>query len=176
MNAMSPVRAYPENAPMTELRTGELFAVMALRFWAAAYKEPAEDRFRWQSGFEAADISNEGATAFNAILLIVAASAQRPLDVRCPKCLSLGDDEASFLQMLSLLQRDCVTGAELVMMSWVPPAAARTALPFISSLAHAMAERGLRIPQRPTEDALNHRFTHHGVRIHDGGASLAMIH
>jgi hypothetical protein len=35
-----PCRAYPENAPMTELRTGELFAVMALRFWAAAYKEP----------------------------------------------------------------------------------------------------------------------------------------
>ena len=175
MTAM-PCRAYPENAPMTELRTGELFAVMALRFWAAAYKEPSEDRFRWQSGFEAAEISDEGATAFNAIFLIVAASAQRPLDVRCPKCLSLGDDEAAFLQMLGLLQRDCITGAELVLMGWVPPTAARTALPFLASLAHAMAERRLRIPQRPTEDALSHRFTHAGVRIHDNGASLAMIH
>ena len=171
-----PCRAYPENAPMTELRTGELFAVMALRFWAAAYKEPAEDRYRWQAGFEAADISDEGATAFNAIFLLVATAAQRPLDVRCPKCLSLGNDEASFLQMIGLLQRDCITGAELVLMGWLPPAAARTALPFVISLAQAMAERGLRIPQRPTEDALNHRFTHHGVRIHDGGASLAMVH
>lgn len=161
---------------MTELKTGELFAVMALRFWAAAYKEPSDERYRWQAGFVAADISDEGATAFNALFLIVATAAQRPLDVRCPKCLSLGDDEAAFLQILSLLQRDCVTGAELVLMGWLPPAAVRTALPFIASLAQAMMERGLRVPQRPTEDALNHRFTLHGVGIQHGGASLAMVH
>jgi len=169
-------RSYPENTSMTELCTGELFAVMAVRFWAQAYRDPDEGRDRWQAGFAAADISDEGATAFNALLLIVAVSAQRPLDVRCPKCLSLGDDEAVLLQMLGLSQRNCVTGAELVLMNWVPPAAARTALPFIASLAQAMAERGLWIPQRPAEDALNHRFTHRGAHIHHGGASLAMVH
>jgi hypothetical protein len=176
MNAILPRRAYPENAPMTELRAAELFAVMALRFWVAAYQEPAEDRFRWQAGIQAAGLSDEGATAFNALLLIVAASSQRPLDVRCPKCLNLSGDEATFLQMLSLAQRDCATGAELALSGWLPPSAARTALPFIGSLAQAMNERGLRIPQRPTEEAINHRFILRGVRIHDAGTSLAMIH
>jgi hypothetical protein len=173
---MAACRSYPANVAMTELRTGELFAVMALRFWVAAFKDPIEGREHWQQGFAAADISDEGMTAFNALLLIVATAAQRALDVRCAKCLSLGDDEAAFLHMLGLLQRDCVTGAELVLVGWIPPAAARTALPFVASLAQAMAARGLTIPQRPSEDALDHRFTHHGVRVEHGCASLAMVH
>lgn len=172
----SPCRSYPENAPVTELRTAELFAVMALRFWAAGYRDPTDDGVQWQRGFAAADISDDGVTAFNALFLVVASAAHRPLDVRCTKCLSLGEDEAWFLQMIGLLQRDCVTGAELVLMGWLPPAAARTALPFAIVLAAAMAERDLKIPRRPDEEALRHRFELPDAWMHHAEASLALIH
>ena len=172
----SPCRSYPENAPVTELRTAELFAVMALRFWAAGYRDSTDDVSQWQRGFAAADISDDGVTAFSALFLVVASAAHRPLDVRCTKCLSLGEDEAWFLQLLGLLQRDCVTGAELVLMGWLPPAAARTALPFAIVLAAAMAERDLKIPRRPDEEALRHRFEMHGAWTHHAEASLALVH
>ena len=172
----SPCRSYPEKAPVTELRAAELFAVMALRFWAAGYRDPTDDFSQWQRGFAAAEISDDGVIAFNALFLVVASAARRPLDLRCSKCQSLGEDDAWFLQLLGLLQRDCVTGAELLLMVWLPPAAARTALPFVIVLAGAMADRDLKIPRRPDEEALRHRFEMHDAWAHHAEASLALVH
>lgn len=174
--SVSLCRTYPENAAMTDLITAELFATMAVRFWAARYRDPSVDGNRWLVGFAAADISDEGATAFNALMLIVATSTSRPLDIRCPTCLELGNDEASLLQMLGQLQRGCLTGAEFTLSGWMPAAAIRTALPFAATLAAAMAERGLRIPQRPPQDALRHRFMFPGAYIHYGASALALVH
>jgi hypothetical protein len=173
----SPRRAYPENTPMAELRTAELFAVVGLRLWAAGYRDTNDDGSLWQSVFAAAKIGTDGMTAFNALLLIVATAAQRSLDVRCTKCPSLGADEGWFLQLIGLVQRDCITGAELVLMGWLPPAAARTALPFAIVLAETMAERDLKIPHRPDETALSRRFEHgDSWRSHYESGSLALIH
>jgi hypothetical protein len=86
--------------------------------------------------------------AFDAFFRIVAA-ARRPLDVRCVRCAHLGEDEAWFLQLIGLLQRNRTREAEAILATWLPPTASRAAMPYAVIVAAAMVDHRLRVPHRP---------------------------
>jgi hypothetical protein len=102
--------------------------VTSLRLWAAAWQDPEAGDPDWRGGFTAVGIDFCAVPAFDSLFEIVASSPLRPLDVRCPHCMQVGRDEARFLQLLSLLQRDRVEEAVAILAEWLPPAALRLAL------------------------------------------------
>jgi hypothetical protein len=166
-----PPAVYPADTPIAELQTAEMFLVATLRLWAAPHRDPTEHHAHWHQGFAAARLE-DGMTAFDALLRIVATAAQRLLDVRCVHCLHLGEDEAWFLQLISLLQRNRRQDAAMIMADWLPPAAARVALPYGIVLAAAMEGHGLTVPHRPSGTA-------HGAGRgcdHVGTPRLSLVH
>ncbi|MBV8651280.1 MAG: hypothetical protein JO255_07420 [Alphaproteobacteria bacterium] len=148
-----PPLVYAAKTPLTELQTSELFVVVSLRLWVSAYLDPTSLGRSWRSGFDAAGLDDAGRDAFDALLRTVAATALRTLDVRCPRCRELGEDEGRLLQLLSLLQRRRQSGAAAVLSDWMPSAAARLALVSAQGFAASLQDGGLSIPLRHAEAA-----------------------
>lgn len=74
---------------------------------------------------------------------LLATSATRELDFRCPKCPSLGFDEQRFLTMLASYQQGQCRVAEVIIEDWMPPAACRRATYAARLVANGLADRGL---------------------------------
>jgi hypothetical protein len=156
MSPACPRPVYAANTPLAELRTAELFVVAALRLWVLPYREPAGPHPDWRQGFVCAGIADEGAAGFDALFRIIAATALRPLDVRCRRCAHLGDDEAWLLQIVSLLQQQRRPDAMAILGEWVPPACVRIALAPAEQFAVGLAARSLTLPHRHAEAASAH--------------------
>src|SRR6185369_16585750 len=133
-----PRPVYPANSRLDELQAPEIFLVATLRLWAAPHRDPTETHPHWRQGFAAAGLEDTGTSAFDTLFRIVATAALRPLDVRCVRCARLGEDEAWFVQLIGLLQRDRLEESEAILAAWLPPIAARIALPHIIVVAGAM--------------------------------------
>lgn len=149
MIRQTPVRAYAPESPLDQLRTAELLVVAVLRLWAAPLREPDRMHPHWQNGFLAADVGEDGLAAFDRLMRVVLATARHPLDLRCPHCPHLGEDEARLLDAVSLLQQRCHAEAAAIMDGWLPPSAARVAMPAAVALAVALGEAGLRLSGHP---------------------------
>lgn len=153
MFAASPEPLHPAETPMAALRTAELFVVASARLWVAGLRDPEGNHPDWQPGFRAAAIEAYGAAGFDGLFTIVAGNAARGLDIRCPRCPRLGGDEAHLLHLLGLLQQQRNDGAAAMLADWLPPAAARAALPAAEAFAHGLAGSGLWIATAPRSAA-----------------------
>jgi hypothetical protein len=169
MQLCRPDPAYPQDTPISELRTAELFVLAAVRLWAAPHRQPGKAHPDWRGSFAAAGIEKAGMPGFDALLRILATAALFPLDVRCARCAKLGEDEAWMLQLVSLLQRDKIIEAGGILEHWLPRAGARIAFTYAVEFAAAMAGVGLTVPHRPG----SHAATVHGVRT---APRLALVH
>jgi hypothetical protein len=154
MHDRRPDADYVPRTPIASLRTAELLVVTTLRLWVAPHRAPQVRHPDWRGGLDAARIAAPAATSFDALLRILAACASRRLDVRCPRCRELGEDEARLLRLLRSLQSDRREPAAAILDLWLPPAAARMALGPAAGFAHALAEAGLFIPPRPPVPAV----------------------
>jgi hypothetical protein len=162
---------YPHNAPVAELCTAEMFTVVSLRLWLEARCDRDTDE-RWRRGFVLAGLDDAAATTFHSLMMYAAMGARHALDIRRHHDPRLGADEARVLDLIGLLQRGCTTQAELALRGWLSFAAARSVLPLAMALAAAMAEQGLKVPQRPDETALCHRFGSDELPQRTGALSL----
>lgn len=167
-----PSPVYAAETPLAELRTAELFVTTTLRLWVLPHTKPEGDHPEWWQGFLRLGVDAGGMAGFDTLLRLVATSARRTLDVRCPRCAKLGADEAWLLQMLSLLQRGQEAQAMAILADWLPPAGARIALAPAESLAAALTQAGLSLPHRHAEAATIHRLTPAGHAIR----GLTLVH
>jgi hypothetical protein len=142
---------YAANALVEELSAAELLLVATLRLYALQCRDPAGDHPDWRDGLRAAVIAECGVPAFNALFNIISVAALRPLDVRCPHCCFLGEDEANFLRLEGLMQRAQTEAAAAILASWLPNSAARMAMLPAQGLANAMLRGGLIIPMWNTK-------------------------
>jgi hypothetical protein len=140
-----------------ELETAELLLVAALRSFAVQCGNPAGPHRDWRDGFRAAAIDACAIPAFNALFEIISVAALRPLDVRCPHCRFLGDDERRFLRLETLLQQLRTHAAERILAEWLPMMAARMAMLPAQGLANAMTRTGLLLPVRDNEPIISYR-------------------
>lgn len=165
-----PPLVYGAETPLAELQTAEQFVVVTLRLWALSHRDPGGRHPDWRAGFAAADIDDAGCDAFDALFKVVTETAFRSLDVRCPRCVHLGDDEGRLLRLLSLLQRGRRSEAAAILSQWVPSAANRMALVAAQGFAVALLDGGLPIPLRHAEAAGAGRTD--GAAFADRGLSL----
>jgi hypothetical protein len=150
---MSVIRssAYPQNAPIAELRTAEMYVVCSARLWVAHYRGIEGAALDLERGFTAAGVADEGLAALCRFFDTVAAAAARGLDIRCVRCAHLGDDEAVLLQAVSHLQQGCEARAMRLLEDWMPAAALRVAMAPLAAFAAALAEAGLVVLRRHGE-------------------------
>jgi hypothetical protein len=137
---------YAADALVEELGAAALLLVAALRLYAAQSRDPAGDHPDWRDGFRVAAIAECAIPALNALFKIISVAALRPLDVRCPHCRFLGEDEANFLRLEGLLQRAQTDAAAAILAGWLPNSAARMAMLPAQGLANAMVRGGFIVP------------------------------
>jgi hypothetical protein len=136
------------DALVEELAAAELLLVATLRLFAARCRDPAGNHPDWRNGFRAAAIAECAIPAFSALFNIISGAALRPLDVRCPHCRFLGEDEAHFLRLEGLLQGSQTGAAAAILAGWLTDSAARMAMLPAQGLANAMMRGGLIVPIR----------------------------
>ena len=89
--------------PVVEIDTlgfSEQFLVWTIRAWVDGYRAGTGRAGLLREGFALAGAS-DGWLLVEELMSIVAASAKRPLDVRCLACKTLGDDEAPLLAAIA---------------------------------------------------------------------------
>ncbi|BAI74539.1 hypothetical protein AZL_a10080 (plasmid) [Azospirillum sp. B510] len=124
----------------------EALIVSALRLWVEPLREPERRHPHWQDGLVEAGLSNDAAVAFDTLLRITLAAANRPLDLHRPPCPALGIDEVLLLDMLRLAQQGAHGEAGILMSDWLPLPGVRMAMAPLCILASALARAGLVLP------------------------------
>jgi hypothetical protein len=156
MSQIRPRPVYAPNTPLADLCTAELFVVASSRLWPLPFLDPARVHPDWRQGFACAGIGKDGVESFDALLHILATAAPQGLDVRCPRCAHLGEDEGRLLQLTSLFQQRRGDDATAILGDWLPPSAARIAVASAQRFATALTSSRLRIPHRHAEAATVH--------------------
>lgn len=140
------VPAYPDDMPLSDLRTPEVLLLATLRIFAeGAWAEHPRD---WSEGLVAADVAAEGIDGLALLFDVIAVAPRRRLAVACIHCRTLCPDEGLFLQLIATLQRKDIPGAKEILLNWIAPAAARAAIPYAQALADGLARQGLLLPRR----------------------------
>ncbi|MCC6470637.1 MAG: hypothetical protein IT563_20140 [Alphaproteobacteria bacterium] len=152
---------------VSQLRTADLLVLAASRFWVAHYLDPRGTSERWREGFRVAGLEQSTAEAFDALFSAFAGGATRAICFHCPASPRLGDDEAMLIQAIAHLQRGRETPARLILEAWLAPAALRLALAHAQDIASAMADVGLRLPQRGLDSSTLADFftSNHGLGL-----------
>ena len=154
--SIHPIPALPPlitDAAVEGLVAAELLALATLRLWAAPHRRPGQSHPDWREGPRAAGLEDDGSDAFDVLMRLVGATGHKALDVRCPHCPGLGEDEVVLIEAMRAAQAH-PAAADAHLSAWLPPAAVRAARPFLAQFAAAMAARELWLPARlPREGA-----------------------
>lgn len=122
------------------------FLLWAMRTWVAAVRngQPLPEHLR---GALTAARAPEALVELDATLGLVAAGTARPLDLRCPRCPWVSDDECRLLAVARALQAGQPALARRRLDSLLPPAAARLVLLPFARLAGRLRAAGLRVAE-----------------------------
>ena len=142
----------PANLCVHGLETAELFLLLMLRLWAQPRSSSdgtgAGSLAEWQDGFVAAGLAAPEMAAFEDLFKIQAVVGARRLDICGRGNARLSMDEARFLALVGLIQRDSLDDAEAVLGAWLPASGVRLALPHAVILATGLTRRNLIVPLR----------------------------
>lgn len=127
------------------LSFSEQFLVWSVRAWVDGYKAGTGRAGLLREGFRLAGAA-DGWLVVEELMSIVAATAGRPLDLRCLACRTLGEDEAPLLAAVAGLQKDDGAPAVGTVADWLPPSAARAVLALLIRLADELRQAGLHLP------------------------------
>lgn len=125
------------------------FAIWAARAWVTALK--LDQPFEAVDGgtFRRLDLL-PAQQALDALFMMLATTASRPIDIRCPKCRQVSPDEMIFHQALSAAQQGEAFAAYHALRHWMPPAAARIGFTSLVTLATTLAQAKLHLAPRTT--------------------------
>lgn len=125
-----------------ELPFGEQFLLWAFRSWVKTFTNQGDLSGTLRKGFCLAGLE-DGYSSIDELLTIIAASATTSIDVRCPHCSEISNDEQLFAGIIAALQRNDESLATGLLGYWLPPATVRLALDPATQIADQMARRGM---------------------------------
>jgi hypothetical protein len=120
------------------------FVVWALRAWVQAFKASESFDAVTHHGFTRFGLQ-ASALALDGAMTVLAASASRPIDIRCINCRYLSPDEAILLDAVAAAQSERHFIATVALRKTMPGTAARIALPHVVDLARDLARAGMRL-------------------------------
>jgi hypothetical protein len=141
-----PRTPYPDFT--ADLDKAESILLVAIRWWCVSFREDEDPVSRLAPDLEtvgAADIT----FSINGLMSIVAYAVRRPVDIRCPGCPRLSDDEKHLLRAVSLTQAGDSDMAENVLRTTLLSAqGAELALGPLEGLSALFAKARLLLPRR----------------------------
>ena len=96
----------------------------------------------------------EAAASLDTLLCATARTAIRTIEVRCPRCPNLSDDEVCLLQAAAAAQHRDFESARTHLQRWLPSAVADWALGPACGLGALFEDAGLILPERLASDSL----------------------
>ncbi len=94
------------------------------------------------------------AASLDALLCATAQTATHALEVRCPRCPNLSDDEVYLLHAAAAAQHGDLVSARSQLQRWLPAAVAAWTLGPVCGLGRLFANAGLILPLRSTSDEM----------------------
>jgi len=92
---------YPDRA--ADLDTADCVLILAIRWWVENYKAGADPIPRLREALETAG-AHDAAFSIDGLMTIIARLARYQVDIRCPRCPNVSDDEKQLLHAASLAQ------------------------------------------------------------------------
>lgn len=125
----------------------ETVLVWGVRQWVSAHKAKESGHRAIQAQFDSHGV-RDAAASLDAILRMTAACATRSIDVRCPRCQGLSDDEMRIVAAIGLMQWNEPTVAFELFSTWLPPTGVRMALHMAQGAAIVLTRAGHSLPLR----------------------------
>lgn len=125
----------------------ETVLVWGLRQWVSAHKARESGHEAIEAQFDSHGV-RDAAASLDAILRTTAACATRSIDVRCPCCPGLSDDEMRIVAAIGLMQWNEPTIAFELFSTWLPPTGVRMALHMAHGAANVLTRAGYALPLR----------------------------
>jgi hypothetical protein len=142
----SPPTPYPDLA--ADLDKGEALLLIAIRWWGESFREGEDPIPCLLQGLETAGTA-DAAFSIDGLMSIVARVARRPVDIRCPRCPRLSDDEKNLLRAAGLAQNGDRDMAEKILRtSLLSAQAAEFALGPLEGLGELFAKARLFLSRR----------------------------
>lgn len=88
---------------VADLATPEALLLLALRWWVRCYSRRESPLERLVAGMSRAGVRDAGFSV-DGLMGVVARTGQRPVDIRCPRCPALSEDESVLLHAAWLAQ------------------------------------------------------------------------
>lgn len=127
----------------------EQLTLWALRLWAEAARTGVCRQRVLADGFALARVG-AAHPPLDALLTVINTSATCSIDVRCPACRQVSDDEHRFLGFIAQLQGGATDSrADRFVAAWLPATARRVARGLAAEVAGVLARAGLTIRPRP---------------------------
>lgn len=141
---------WPERT--TDLSASERLVLHACRDWLVAVRADADPAAALRPPLAMHGIP-DAALSVDALLGVVARAARRPIDLRCPRCEKLSEDEARLLHAAALAQRGQPEMAEDILRALLTDVGASFALGPLSGLGVLLGTAGLRLRARRLPEA-----------------------
>ncbi|MGE0724049.1 MAG: hypothetical protein AB7O45_06730 [Alphaproteobacteria bacterium] len=135
-----------EPALIDRLDPAEWAIVWGARSWVADRQgSPSSCRaFSWTETFELNGVK-DAALSLTALCVLLDHAARRPIDVGCPECGRVSEDEAVLLAAVAQAQAGRIAAARAALATLLPPAGVRFGIGMVSGLAAAFARVGWRL-------------------------------
>ena len=156
-----------------DLACAETLVLHGLRTWVTAFAERECGLLRLVPFYRRAGVPDVAA-GLHAILLHTALSATRPVDIRCPGCLTVSPDESRIIAAIGLMQKERVVQAYDLLSDWLPAEVAHVVIRAVQTIARAMQDARLDIS--PTERRRDGRHAAGTAEIADVAESPGTAH
>lgn len=126
------------------LEPASWLVLWGLRHWALCHRQ---EQSAWPMLNDLFGRNQVGAAAYslNGLMQITALTTKRSLDVRCPACSKLSDDERLMLRAVCAAQRGDIEAARGILRDWLPETAVRMAFHMVFGLADILADAGFQL-------------------------------
>lgn len=126
---------------------GEQLMLWSVRLWMRGTTNGTQDFATLRNGFKLAGVPSAH-TVLDGLMTVITTAATDPIDIRCPNCRDISDDEHLLIDVIAGLQHPGRGGATLFACR-LPPAARRMGMDWAGELARTLAGAGLML--RPRE-------------------------
>lgn len=145
MQNVVPLHASQETEnEVAALEPASWLVLWGLRHWALCHRR---EQSAWPMLNELFGRNEVGAAAYslNGLMQVTAMTTKRSLDVRCPACSKLSDDERLMLRAVGAAQRGDIEAARGILRDWLPETAVRMASHMVFGLADILADAGFQL-------------------------------
>jgi hypothetical protein len=141
---------FNEDVPnhLKDLFYPEQLTLWGIRIWSDGYRQNCSPYATLREAYQRAKCFN-GLMALDNLLTLVISGHSRAVDIRCPCCGGISDDEWRILQAIALVQAGKEEKVSQLISHFLEPATVRVAQSVIVSWAQELSDRSLVLPLRP---------------------------